>query len=474
MIKRTKYLQIALGLALLAGCSTNSASEPEPLPLRIEPQISRVVGLNFEVGDRIGLSISNSADGCYCENLPLTYDGSLFTAANLIWHNDLNLAADLVAYYPYDANGAPERFTVATDQASAGCEGSDLLAATATGITPTPTPVEMTFHHLMSKVEIHLTNNSDGEVSSILLGGSIPTATIDLEAKTATLSASSAVEIAPYYNTQSACYEAVVVPQQVAFTLSVATDDGKLHTRTLRSTLLLPAKLYTIHITLTNIEITASMQAQIEDWGEGGTIEEQEPEQGDEPEQESSDPQGETLTYGGVDYPIQTLADGRVWMVENLRYNPAGGEVLAAGLYYPGEELTSEADVATYGLLYTAATALGVEAITSENAATIEGTQGICPEGWHLPTEDEFMDLITACGETVPDLLCEQTPAYYHTAQSNYVDNKYCLLLLSSTPTTNFTASRIQIFRSYTGNKATTTYADNKSAYPVRCIKNQE
>ena len=89
-------------------------------------------------------------------------------------------------------------------------------------------------------------------------------------------------------------------------------------------------------------------------------------------------------------------------MAENLRFIPRGRTVSSdpkedAGIWYPAANEAKTADPAlaeTLGLLYDAATAFGVDAITIENAGTFEGVQGICPEGWHIPTATEMTGLV--------------------------------------------------------------------------------
>jgi len=112
----------------------------------------------------------------------------------------------------------------------------------------------------------------------------------------------------------------------------------------------------------------------------------------------------EGLKYEGVVYKIVTLADGNTWMAENLRYVPEGKTVSAdptenAGIWYPYNPetqtaLTDEESIAKNGLFYNIATAFGVESIDKETAAQFEGTQGICPDGWHIPTFDEYLHLV--------------------------------------------------------------------------------
>lgn len=112
------------------------------------------------------------------------------------------------------------------------------------------------------------------------------------------------------------------------------------------------------------------------------------------------------LNYEGVDYKLGRMADGRVWMTENLRYIPEGKTPSSdpsdnAGIWYPcyltGTALTSDEDIAKYGYLYAPTLALGV---TIEDFASdiniAEGKQGICPDGWHIPTEAEADSLLHA------------------------------------------------------------------------------
>lgn len=450
------------------------------MPVAIDPLISRVTGTSFDTNDRIGLTIWEEGE-LYCENRELTYNGTTFTSTGFIWYDNINHKADLTAYYPYQADGVPTNFSIASNQSGAGYVASDLLAATKEEVTPSSSPVSMTFYHLLSKISISLTNNSLAGVLSVSLGGSRPTATIDWSGKQATVkSSSSPVEITPYTLRAGERYEAIVVPQEVILTLTVSTDNGKTHTHTMVETELLGGKLYTLDVTLTDIDLSASLSAEIKDWENGGAIEESgstgDAGSGVESGSDNSadngheNTTGNVLNYGGAAYAIETLADGRVWMVENLRYNPAEGDSLAAGVHYPGESLSSEEEIATYGLLYTAAVALGTEEITSENASTLEGAQGICPEGWHVPTEGEYKALFAAYSGGMPAALLFETPYWY---ASDYVANPDGGILLTSTPTSAAKSSKIQVALFYSDGTTSTTNKSNTNAWPVRCIRNQ-
>lgn len=142
-----KILFMALAVLIAAGCAE---SEKGTLCVKIAPAIrTRVTGLHFDTGDRIGLTISKGS-APYAENVPMTYDGTAFTASGLSWYNDLNEKSVLTAYYPYAEGGRPDEFTVSSDQTQ-GNGSSDLLAAVKTDVTPVSAPVGMIFYHVMSQ-----------------------------------------------------------------------------------------------------------------------------------------------------------------------------------------------------------------------------------------------------------------------------------------------------------------------------------
>lgn len=112
------------------------------------------------------------------------------------------------------------------------------------------------------------------------------------------------------------------------------------------------------------------------------------------------------LDYAGVKYHTVKMADGRIWMAENLRFVPEGKTVstskddIANGVWGPIDLdaktiINDEAKIKEVGLLYNAESAFGVEpgTINETNYATFEGCQGICPDGWHIPTGAELFKL---------------------------------------------------------------------------------
>src|SRR5690554_1799854 len=101
----------------------------------------------------------------------------------------------------------------------------------------------------------------------------------------------------------------------------------------------------------------------------------------------------------------------QVWMAENLAYLPsvnmvADGSEDAAGSYYYvyGYDGTNVADAKatanynTYGVLYNWTAAMDGEASSTTNPS---GVQGVCPDGWHLPSDAEWTELTDYLGGTI-------------------------------------------------------------------------
>ena len=123
----------------------------------------------------------------------------------------------------------------------------------------------------------------------------------------------------------------------------------------------------------------------------------------------SSNNEAFTDPRDGNVYKIITIGD-QVWMAENLAYLPsvnmvADGSEDAAGSYYYvyGYDGTNVADAkatdnyATYGVLYNWTAAMDGEASSTTNPS---GIQGVCPAGWHLPSDAEWKELTNYLGGT--------------------------------------------------------------------------
>jgi len=114
-----------------------------------------------------------------------------------------------------------------------------------------------------------------------------------------------------------------------------------------------------------------------------------------------------TFTDSRDNNVYQTVTIGnQVWMAENLRYLPCvagsyAGSTTSPYYYVYGYEGTNvddakaTANYSTYGVLYNWAAAMAGSASSSANPS---GVQGVCPTGWHLPSDAEWTELTTYLG----------------------------------------------------------------------------
>lgn len=138
------------------------------------------------------------------------------------------------------------------------------------------------------------------------------------------------------------------------------------------------------------------------------------------------------IEYGGVKYKTVTLSNGQTWMAEPLRYLPKDAVVsedpTSEGICYAYkfknvvidkndknvdviksyeyDYAKSDEAIKELGYLYDFKSIFGAD-ITEENYNKLEGVQGICPEGWHIPTHAECLALVgnsnaLVTGETAP------------------------------------------------------------------------
>ena len=125
----------------------------------------------------------------------------------------------------------------------------------------------------------------------------------------------------------------------------------------------------------------------------------------DEPSQSTTAKPSRPVTDG----PSQPVTDidgnvyktvklgNQVWMAENLRTTryadgtpiPLGTEASydVAYRYYPDD---NSANVSDYGYLYNWAAVMNGSASSEANPS---GVQGICPDGWHVPSDAEWTEL---------------------------------------------------------------------------------
>jgi len=115
------------------------------------------------------------------------------------------------------------------------------------------------------------------------------------------------------------------------------------------------------------------------------------------------------ITYGTLDYVGQTYKTvqigSQVWMAENLNYAGSDGSV---GVCYNGQASNCN----TYGRLYTWSEVMGFgsNCNISPCASQVQAKhQGICPVGWHVPSNAEWTTLTNFVGSNAGTKLKSQT-----------------------------------------------------------------
>lgn len=397
-----KILTFMFAAALLASCQQEE-NETTTIDtngrITIAPIITRATEVDFEDTDQIGVTITQSNDFVYASNKLMTYNNGVFTG-DLLWYPEGNDKSQIVAYYPYDAAGAPTSFTVKADQTT-GYGASDLIAASKSDVLPSTNAVVMNFKHILTKLVINVENDTQSDISSVVLKGSIPTATLDLPALSVTADESAtATDITAQVVTANKAYRAIVIPQTVAFTLEVVTADGKTLSQRLTSTTLAQGGQYSVNARVLPDDIIVTLSGKIESWTDEGEI----GADNEVPFEEHLDEN--YFLYDGVKYNTVTLANGTTWMAEPLAYLPKGytpstDPTADSHIWYPYEIVdgttvaTTEASaIKELGYLYDLQVALGGKEITESNLNSFEGVQGICPKGWHIPTRLEYFNLV--------------------------------------------------------------------------------
>ena len=424
-----KVLIPILCIAALAACNKTVPATPdqpatgaETFSVRILPVMTKVTDTAFENGDAIGVTITRES-GAHATNEKLSYNGTEFSGS-LMWYAEGTAGATVSAYYPY-AEAVPAKFSVAADQ-SAGTSASDFVAGSKEGVLPSASAVVIPFKHKLTKIILSVTNNAAGELSAIKLSGARLAANIAADFS-ATVDETAATGTITAFKKDATTYCLILPPQKVGLTATVETAGGNVLAQNLAETELLAGKQYTINMIVNPKDLAVAFAGDIEDWENGGEIG-----GGDNTLIEQLD-KG-FITYHEAKYTVAQMKDGKWWMTQNLRYVPEGitvGDALTnvtAGVYYPivvnegqtAAEFSKDIEVITArGYLYQAEVALGLKIgdLTSvAQAEALEGAQGLCPKGWHIPTGADIIGLV---GKAVSPLTNNTEAPYYDGANGS-------------------------------------------------------
>ena len=418
------YSFLLLSTLLTATCCSDEHHEPQAAApeLRIAPDIrSRATDTHFENPDAIGVTVRKQDGSNYLANQKFIYDGSTFSANGVQWYPETEGTSTVIAYYPYAETGQPGSFTVKTDQRGTGYTLSDLLGATKSNVEPTFSPVELTFYHLLAKIDITVELPEGATIEKIEINGFIPTVDANIEAQTVAVDANAAATaITAHEITANKTYDIILPPQKAQMQINVKTSAGY-SSQSFSNVVLLQGKRYTLQLKISETQdhIEAEFTGQIQDWGSGGVIEQDMDENKTiitEPVDPDQGQEGQGLTYGGVTYPTQIIA-GREWMAQNLRYIPENATHPTDYKYPDGKEESA----ATLGILYTYSTArAGADPVLNDESTV----RGICPEGWRLPKINELVDLAKTTGRAFfqeSGYIVSNAEGYGYFSDRNYV-----------------------------------------------------
>lgn len=148
---------------------------------------------------------------------------------------------------------------------------------------------------------------------------------------------------------------------------------------------------------------------------------------GDTNEESDTDQEIETnpgmgVTFDGFTYSSIVLGNGQEWMVENLRTNK----------YCNGDSIPNINDSSEWEALSTGAWSHYANNSQNEepygklyNWYTVEDERNICPCGWHVPSNDEWKNLIDYLGgQVLAGGKMKSTDSLYWKSPNVYASNK--------------------------------------------------
>ncbi len=201
------------------------------------------------------------------------------------------------------------------------------------------------------------------------------------------------------------------------------------------------------------------------------------------------------------------LIDDQWWMAENLKFLPnVNPPVSDSGIYVYGyygndkNEAKQTLNYQTYGALYNWTTAMALPNIY--NTELWNGSdsihQGICPDGWHLPSNSEWNNLELflrisselADSNNIASMIKSDTLWNYNGNGTNETGfsalpsgfrykeglfdkiNRYGYFWTSTQCMLSCDQSAVYRYLIFSDNEIHSSYPSKKSGLPVRCIKN--
>jgi len=167
-------------------------------------------------------------------------------------------------------------------------------------------------------------------------------------------------------------------------------------------------------------------------------------------------------------YKTVKMPDGKTWMAENLNYETDGDWANHSWCY---NDSISNCEV--YGRLYDFAAAMRVP-ITYNTSTWTESDverQGVCPSGWHLPSNAEWDDMIKSTGDKATAGRMLKSSRLWRTSKNEYIgtDNYGFSALPGGQRSTRYNAYGDKTNEGYwwaaaSGTLTTTSYAEKMTS----------
>ncbi len=273
-MKIMSLVMLLTSTLLISSCKEDE-EEPEGKIMTFSATIEDFSGsteASFDKDAAIGLHVLT--DKTLVNNAKFTYDdGKLNNNHTFYWHSDESVAADVLAYYPFDYyygsyNAAGYSFAVGTDQSTdKKFKESDLMIA-ATSSKPTTKTVKLPFRHALSKVVLDIDTKGES-VKTIEISNVATKTTVNLKDGSTKTDATSVGTITPAkvtINGKSA-WAFIVVPQSGSeANVTITTASGKHFTFKAISSSFEGGKAYTAELTLDKPDVEVQFTTNITDW----------------------------------------------------------------------------------------------------------------------------------------------------------------------------------------------------------------
>ena len=406
MNKIFNYLSV---FCLVLVIATSCQKEQLVLQLSIQGYLdiqTRANESGFENGDQVGIYVVDNVDGSsgtlsttanHANNVKFTYSstGNIWApiVGSEIYWNDSKTKVDIYSYYPYNSSvGSTTEypFSVYSDQSISGnYYNSDFLWAKASSVTAQTDPVNIYFGHRMSKIVISTTvgagfteSELNAASKSVQILGTKLSSKINLSSGAVSVDNSTANgTITP--KTNGNVFTAVLVPQTIAEStvLFKITVNGVEYYYSKGFTFESNKQYnFTVSVNKNSLSVVSNS---ISEWTVDGNVY--------STKQEFINKDIDGNIYTTVKIGTQT------WMASNLKTTkyrngdpigtttPATLDISAeTAPKYQWAYAGNGSNVFIYGRLYT--------------GYAVTDSRGICPTGWHVPTDAEWTTLTTFLG----------------------------------------------------------------------------